>query len=225
MKPGNILLDASNKALVADLGTARRCQEDGTDGRNKPRTSRTQSVIDELIDIERNGGDNSDDSDDDIEKMVSPWKRARVQSAGHQQEFPDVPAFKTSRVGTAFFMAPEQINTKEYSYPADVWAWGISMAQMFSFEYPYKLKNYAMVPHLRGVSTGKKKPRRVKLEEVPHLDVFAVINQCLEFDPKKRPTFEEIETRLCQVKEICVLEAERTKKKGRRCSVSRSSSL
>ena len=40
------------------------------------------------------------------------------------------------------------------------------------------------------------RPVRVTIEDVPHVNVLAVINDCIQMQAKARPTFLEIEKRL-----------------------------
>ena len=46
------------------------------------------------------------------------------------------------------------------------------------------------------VGTGVLRPNPVAEEDVPDLDVLKVIDQCLLFDPLKRPTMDEVVNRL-----------------------------
>ena len=50
---------------------------------------------------------------------------------------------------------------------------------------------------MQGIANGTVRPRKVTLEDVPFdADVLVMIEQCLLLDPKKRPTFKDIENRL-----------------------------
>ena len=54
-----------------------------------------------------------------------------------------------------------------------------------------------------GVARGELRPFCVQPEEVPDVEIVELINQCLSFDPKERPTFKEIVKRLNEALERC----------------------
>ena len=50
---------------------------------------------------------------------------------------------------------------------------------------------------------GQRRPIKVKRRDVPHVLVLTLINDCLQFDYKKRPSFKEIEERLKFALDAC----------------------
>ena len=90
-------------------------------------------------------------------------------------------------------MAPEQY-TEGYSYPVDVWAYGVSMVRLFAVKWPYEEEN--VVRLVVGIAKGELRPVPVLESDVPHPDVLTVIANCLKHDPKQRPSFKEIEKML-----------------------------
>ena len=50
---------------------------------------------------------------------------------------------------------------------------------------------------------GQRRPIKVKRRDVPHVLVLTLINDCLQFDYKKRPSFKEIEERLKSALDAC----------------------
>jgi len=105
--------------------------------------------------------------------------------------------------------APEQFNN-EYSYQIDVWAFGVTMCRLFSLKWPYPT-TIGVNELIRKVGAGLLRPDPLSVEDVPEPDVLNVMNQCLLFDPLKRPTFLEIVERLgvslknCQLKQKLTL--------------------
>ena len=107
----------------------------------------------------------------------------------------------TQRRGTPLYMAPEQYG-RVYSYPVDVWAYGLTLIRLYTLKLPYP-ENVGLADLYRGVSNGSLRPIQATLEDVPDSDVLALIEECLKFDEKKRPTFKEITRRLNEALERC----------------------
>ena len=170
MKPQNVLLNKSNDALVADLGTVRRA------GAIKSSTGKQLTKQEQEIKLL------------ELAKFVDPEEcRGGATTT-------IVIADMTSMKGTPLYMAPEQYFT-DYSYPVDVWAYGLTLVRLFTLKWPFAvgIHVYAL---MKGIRTGTLLPTNVTLEDVPDPAVMSVIEECLLFDAKKRPTFKNIERRL-----------------------------
>ena len=93
---------------------------------------------------------------------------------------------------------------------------------MANLEDAKKLAGYAAVDEfvedgmVVGIGSGNLRPEKVKRHEVPHQEVLNVINDCLQFDARKRPTFANIETRLTDALESC---RKRVRRKSRKSIV------
>ena len=189
IKPGNILLNDANKALITDFGTVRHV---GTEG-SESYTLRSQSKEEQDVNEGNEGNEGKEE----------PTLNA-MQHESETEEKNDVEMPKprmTPNTGTPEFMAPEQFG-RSYSYPVDAWAFGITLIQLFTLKDPYGDE------HGLGLMVRIKKkeihPIQVSLNDVPDPDVLNIINQCLSVDPKKRPTFKQIERRLKKSLKNCV---------------------
>ena len=189
IKPGNILLNDANKALITDFGTVRHVGSEGSESY----TLRSQSKEEQDVNEGNEGKEGKEE----------PTLNA-MQHESETEEKNDVEMPKprmTPNTGTPEFMAPEQFG-RSYSYPVDAWAFGITLIQLFTLKDPYGDE------HGLGLMVRIKKkeihPIQVSLNDVPDPDVLNIINQCLSVDPKKRPTFKQIERRLKKSLKNCV---------------------
>mmetsp|Transcript_13590 Transcript_13590/g.18804 ORF Transcript_13590/g.18804 Transcript_13590/m.18804 type:complete len:126 (-) Transcript_13590:158-535(-) len=95
-------------------------------------------------------------------------------------------------VGPIKWMAPEALMERTYNQKTDVWSFGVVIYEILTRESPYKGYNLMQI----GASVGVGKlslipelePRR---HEFPKKAV-EIFKKCLQFDPKERPTLEEI---------------------------------
>jgi len=84
-------------------------------------------------------------------------------------------------------MAPESVRTREFTKKSDVWSWAILVTEIIDRKQPYQdLDNIEVVLLLRDM---KQTPQmKTTLPEF----WLNLLNSCWDFDPRKRPTFEEI---------------------------------
>ena len=101
----------------------------------------------------------------------------------------------TERVGTTLFMAPEIMKGGLYSKKIDVWSFGALLSELLTLEQPYP-EDLRMVQIMKGVLTGTLRPRVPRAGAVPHPDLAALVERCVRFRPRERPSFVEIERRL-----------------------------
>ena len=94
------------------------------------------------------------------------------------------------------------MHDKKYSYPVDVWAFGVTLIRLFTLKSPYE-KTMQDDRIMQMVAIGVLRPRKVQLSDVPHKDVLEVINDCVQLKAKERPTFKEITRRLNEALERC----------------------
>ena len=94
------------------------------------------------------------------------------------------------QIGTPQFMAPE-LQSLDYSYPVDVWAYGVLITELFSAQPAYDLDFGIEV--LTLVQGQKLKPNELSIGAVKYQEIADLVGRCLEFDPKDRPSFREIE--------------------------------
>lgn len=88
------------------------------------------------------------------------------------------------RSGTMAYMAPERFNTELEPMPAsDIWAFGATLYEIITGSVPFgeeggwaQVKNNAQVPEIPNIQP----------------DIQRLIQACLDPDPEKRPTAEEI---------------------------------
>jgi hypothetical protein len=120
IKPQNILLNKSNDALVADLGTVRQLTS-------------VQKV----------------DKEDKEEKETSAGSGGGGLLAKSKQMLVDMKVKKntsavkttvlntmTGAKGTPLYMAPEQAQDG-YGFAVDVWAFGVTLVRLFTLKWPY----------------------------------------------------------------------------------------
>jgi len=180
MKPHNVLLNKSNDALVADLGTVRR-PPSGLLPNDRAVPATTSSEEKEQF---------MEEFCQDIDEEQGS---AITMSTLHGM---------TSMKGTPLYMAPEQFQQPDYSYPVDVWAYGVSMVRLFGLKWPYPA-NIGYKELVLGVARGQLSPLALELKDVPHEDVLRVVEDCLQAKGKNRPTMKEVERRLTKVLKSC----------------------
>jgi serine/threonine protein kinase len=179
LKPHNILLNKSFDALVADLGTTRHS---GT-GKNA-------------------AGTPSLSKDDEATRIKAMEKYSNGEdgvSVLLKHQYNDA---MTYQMGTPMYMAKEQ-HSASYSYPIDVWAFGLMLIRLFTLKLPYPKEYCTMHQLLVGVRSGALIPISVNEEDVPDGDILNVIHACLEQIPSKRLTFKMIEKRLSEAFKRC----------------------
>ena len=87
----------------------------------------------------------------------------------------------TGGVGTQKFMAPEIINEEKYDEKVDVYSFGVLIYFVLNEGDLSEIK-------IRNIVNGKKTPLPSKFTEFSK----QLINSCWNFDPKDRPSFEQI---------------------------------
>ena len=181
MKPQNVLLNKSNDALVADLGTVRR-PPSGVFPNDKAVPSTTTS--------------------EEKEQYMEEFCQGVDEEQGGAFTISTTLRGMTCMKGTPLYMAPEQFKEPDYSYPVDVWAYGVTLVRLFTLKWPYPMDiGYKQL--VLGIARGELTPEKVELEDIPHEEVLGVIEDCLQFDARKRPTMKEVEKRLTDVLKSC----------------------
>ncbi|ESO96186.1 hypothetical protein LOTGIDRAFT_71440, partial [Lottia gigantea] len=83
--------------------------------------------------------------------------------------------------------APESVNYGKFTHASDVWSYGITLWEMFSYgESPYEDKKGIEV--VQSIEKGRRLSRPVKCPE----DVYLIMKNCWKKDPSTRPSFHEL---------------------------------
>jgi alpha-tubulin suppressor-like RCC1 family protein len=102
--------------------------------------------------------------------------------------------YMTKQRGTFQWMAPEVIKKHNYTEKADVYSFGIILWELWVQEPPYK--NIERIKVAQKVATDKTyRPRLSEDLQIPE-EILALIISCWDYDPDKRPSFNDIVTYL-----------------------------
>ncbi|CAH0491770.1 unnamed protein product [Peronospora farinosa] len=87
-------------------------------------------------------------------------------------------------VGTLLYMAPERIGGGDYSYPADVWSFGLAMISVALGRYPLPTQDgfFGLVD-----SVANKQCLKMPVDMYSE-ECCSFVDQCLTLDPEERPT-------------------------------------
>ena len=95
------------------------------------------------------------------------------------------------RVGTCHWMAPEVINCQRYTTKSDVYSFGIIIWEVCTRERPYdSINNRETI--LYRVSVKRERPNIKMMPNDTPEKLKELMEQCLEHEPNKRPSFENI---------------------------------
>lgn len=95
----------------------------------------------------------------------------------------------TPRAGTMSYMSPERLSGERYSYPSDMWSFGLVMLELATGRYPFQGTNYFAL--LNRITQGPPPdiPTDLPLTE----DFRDFVKTCLEKEPMRRPTVTELQ--------------------------------
>ena len=89
-------------------------------------------------------------------------------------------------VGTPYFLSPEIINNQPYDNKSDIWALGVLLYELMTFQMPF---NAVSLPLLSiKINRGVYKPPPSTYSS----DIRNLLKKCLTVNPDKRPSIDEI---------------------------------
>jgi hypothetical protein len=119
--------------------------------------------------------------------LMAPGSIVRIADFGLGTFVDGAQQTVTRAAGTAQWMAPEQVFTKSYGLPVDVYAFGTVLFELLTEQIPFHGMKQADI--YRMLQQGK---RPVVPVEFADSDVYELIYRCWEKEPGMRPRFEEI---------------------------------
>lgn len=91
-------------------------------------------------------------------------------------------------LGTVTYMSPERINGEAYSFPADIWALGLTLLECATGKYPYDASGGTIQLMIQLMEEDCPLPPAGQCS--PELRDF--VAQCMRKDPWQRPTAEQL---------------------------------
>ena len=94
--------------------------------------------------------------------------------------------FAVSRVGTPYYMSPEQIENIKYNEKSDIWSLGCFLYELVTFHPPFEASTHLNLA--RKIKSGK-------IDAIPDFysnKLNEVINLLMNLDPEKRPNIRQI---------------------------------
>ena len=122
LKPANILLDEEFKCILSDFGTAKKIESSNMSSNSVGNTSEL-SYISGLSNISYISDISGNKSTDTVVKSVINDQK--------QVEMDDI-------VGTEWYISPEMLENRTYSYASDLWSLGVIIYQLFTTKVPFK---------------------------------------------------------------------------------------
>jgi len=164
LKPGNFLISRRGDVKVADLGIVRQMDREMTTG--------AAGGVEEC----------------DRERVEGTTSSTSVPSGGGSPQgeiaLPRVNTF----VGTATYMSPERIDGRDYSYPSDVWAFGLSLMSVALGRLPIDTQGgYWTILHSIRDSAPPKLPENQFSEQFNDF-----LGKCLQQNPADRHTCQQL---------------------------------
>lgn len=92
-------------------------------------------------------------------------------------------------IGTPHYMAPEQIDGGEVSSAADIWALGCILFFMLTKENPFQGQS---ITEILTAVCFRTIPEPSDISKHVNVELDAICRRCMNRDPKKRPTAEEL---------------------------------
>ncbi len=86
-------------------------------------------------------------------------------------------------LGTAAYLAPEQIRGEPIGPATDIFSWGVTAWELFSYQRPFTGQHISTV--LYQILNERQPPLRDVAPEVP-AEIVAIIDRCLEKKPERR---------------------------------------
>jgi len=86
-------------------------------------------------------------------------------------------------------MAPERLSGDPYSYPSDIWSFGVIMMELISGKFPFPGNNYFAL--LNAIIEGP--PPSFPPEARLSADLKQFVLSCLEKEPMRRATVTELQ--------------------------------
>jgi NIMA (never in mitosis gene a)-related kinase len=107
-----------------------------------------------------------------------------------------------TRIGTPYYMSPEIWKNRPYNKKSDIWALGCLLYEFSTLRHPFDAKDER--------SLGEK-VMRGHFSPIPQhysADLTAMIRKCLQVDPSRRPTIQEIIEAPCVARRIEMMSQE-----------------
>jgi serine/threonine protein kinase len=123
--------------------------------------------------------------------LVDDNWRVKVCDFGLSRIYKDTQSTKMTACGTPCWTAPEVLRRNRYTVKADVYSFGVVLWEMITREEPFK----GMPPFQVILLVGTQGQR----PDIPNYcppQYAQLIEDCWQEDPDKRPSFEDIITRL-----------------------------
>uniref|UniRef100_A0A7S4NVV6 mitogen-activated protein kinase kinase n=1 Tax=Guillardia theta TaxID=55529 RepID=A0A7S4NVV6_GUITH len=114
--------------------------------------------------------------------------RVKITDFGVSAELDSSLVKCTTFVGTFLYMSPERFGSEPYSFPSDIWSFGLTMIECATAEYPYQQNG--------GGKTYWELMDAIVKNDAPQLPSGSAFSSafrdlteaCLQKDPKLRPT-------------------------------------
>ena len=95
-----------------------------------------------------------------------------------------------TKIGTPYFMSPEQNNANFYDKKTDIWSLGCILYELLTLEKPFEADNINMLNH--KINKGKYKSINIKSTNIDNHFWSSLIKQMLEHDVKNRISINSI---------------------------------
>lgn len=179
IKAANLLIDDDGTVLLGDLGVAAPLWESEDPAHAKPHAKNPINI--------------SSPSGFRTPNTHSPhiYTHGHNHTHTHTHLKPRAIGKRKSFVGTPCWMAPEVVTGKQYDASADIWSFGITALELTQGRAP--LSRAAPASVLTHVATAPPPKMDRNAGEHTYSAAFAdMIAQCLQKDPSKRPTAQDL---------------------------------